>query len=98
MTNEPPITKAAYCMFSGAWKENSHKTINYININRKNKNSKTKIDKYFLGPDNKNVQDSNCSNTWAVHKFWNPWTTVAPEPRQNIPTADIKDQTNLSLE
>ena len=37
-------------------------------------------------------------NTCAIHKFCTPLTMVAPEPRQKIPTADIKDQTNLSLE
>jgi len=46
----------------------------------------------------KTFQISVWLNTCATHRFWTPLTTVAPEPRQNIPTADINDQTNLSLE
>lgn len=36
--------------------------------------------------------------TEEVHKFCTPLTMVAPDPRQKMPTADIKDHTNLSFE
>ena len=36
--------------------------------------------------------------TSAFHRFENPSTIVAPDPKQKIPTAEIRDQTNLSFE
>ena len=36
--------------------------------------------------------------TSAFHRFENPSTIVAPDPKQKIPTAEMRDQTNLSFE